>query len=247
MIKKFIAVNIKISNAIETLFSFEKNDSQLLVEFFDKFNQKSKVADVGGGKKPAKISVGKEVVEVAVYDGFDVDLNELKIAEDYYTNIFELDLTQSLPRSLNRKYSHIVCLNTLEHVQDVEKSIKNLASMLSEDGELYLKLPCRHAVFAKLNLILPQAFKKKLLHYVYPEKSGDGFRAYYDKSTPKEYIKLLENNGLKVQNLRLVKWSSYFSFFVPLYLIWRVITLVQDKAMNDYCESFEIEVKKLTN
>ena len=78
------------------------------------------------------------------------------------------------------------------------------------------------------------------MHAVFPSKIGEGFQAYYDKSTPNEMIKVCSENGLEVSEMSYARWSSYFSFFFPLYVLWRIYTLVQRVCLSDYCESFEI-------
>ncbi len=240
LIRSFINLNMRISSLIEKLFRFEKNDKLLLKKFFDLFDEYSVIADIGGGKKPAKKIIKKENITVASYDGYDIDLKELKLAGGQYDAIFEVDLTDSSDPIFKKKYDYIVCLNTLEHVQDSTMAIKNISKMLKKGGSLYFKLPCRHALFAKLNLVLPQNFKKKLLYFVFPHKSGDGFEVYYDKSTPNQYRELLERCGLEIQEINFIKWSSYFSFLFPIYFLWRLLTLIQNKIIVDYCESFEI-------
>ena len=84
------------------------------------------------------------------------------------------------------------------------------------------------------------------MHVVFPSKTGDGFRAYYDKSTPNEMSKVCTENGLEVIDMAYKKSSSYFSFFFPLYALWRLYTLIQSVVISDYCESFEIILKKNT-
>jgi len=240
MIRGFINLNIKLSSLLERLFAFEKNDAVLLNDFFDGFDKTTTVADIGGGKKPAKCLIDRKKCDVEIYDGYDIDMKELCQAKEHYDNIYKTDLTDISDELLVKKYDKIICLNTLEHVDDATKSIDILAHMLNQGGSIYLKLPCKHAVFAKLNLALPQEIKKKILHFIFPHKSGDGFKVIYDKSSPKEYIKMLEDVGFEIEEIRLIKWSSYFSFFFPLYVVWRLITVVQNSVIDDYCESFEI-------
>lgn len=240
MIRAFIKLNIKLSLLYEKLFFFEKKDRVLLKIFFDKFCSKSVIADVGGGKKPAKIIIKKQDIDVASYDGYDIDINELNLAKKYYDDLFTINLTNQLNDRLIKKYDYVICLNTLEHVDNPAQAIKNISMLLKENGCVYLKIPCKHAIFAKLNLVLPQAFKKSLLGLIFPNKASDGFLALYEKCSPNDYTKLLEDLGFQIQEIRLIKWSSYFIFFFPFYVFWRFITLVQNLCIKDYCESFEI-------
>lgn len=242
MIRQFINANVRAAQWIEGVLGFNADDSIILRDLFASLEPGKRVADVGGGKKPAKAIIGATLPADTVYDGFDISLDELEIAKDQYTNIFQLDLTQ--PNTLpDHKYDVIICLNTLEHVTDARASLETLIGMLNDGGTLYLKLPSRQAMFARLNLLLPNALKRKILHAVFPHKSGDGFPAYYDQSTPDKIAAICADLGLSVQEKNLVKFSSYFTFFLPLYLVWRLVTLIQNAVLADYCESFELRLR----
>lgn len=245
ILRNFIEFNVRLSKKIESWFPFRNPESKLAYEFLNTINDATSVADIGGGKKPAKRLLSGRELRSRTYDGYDVDLAELRQAKDCYTNIYYLDLT-----STNAKpaitYDRIICMNTLEHVRNASKAIENLAAMLKEGGIIYLKMPCKHAAFAKLNLLLPNAIKKRLLHLIYPDKIGDGFPVFYDKATPNVMCSLCESNGLRITKVALTKWSSYFSFLAPIYLAWRIYTVLQNIVTADYCESFELIAVKQT-
>ena len=243
LFRKLINININLSRSFEKLFQFNSDDRNLLMGLFNSFSGLESIADVGGGKKPAKAMIGKADVDFKRYDGFDISIDELNAARHLYTNIYKIDLTKKI-NDFNNTYDFVICLNTLEHVLDAEQSIKNLSAMLSEGGKLYIKLPCKHAAFAKLNLIMPNDLKKSIMHKLLPGKVGDGFKVYYDKSTPKDIVKICKDCGLDVININLVKWSSYFSVFFPLYVAWRLYTIIQNLFIDDYCESFEVVAVK---
>lgn len=246
--RAFINLNIFLSNSFENkFFSFNKNDKILLFKFFNKYVKKdSKIADVGGGKKPIKNLFDQtKISNEIVYDGYDISKKELEIARNKYTNFYKINLVKT-NNKFAKKYDLIICLNTLEHLNDVTKGIKNITLMVKDEGRIYLKVPCKHAIFAKLNLILPNKLKNKIMHWIFPDKIGDGFPAFYDKVTPIEIIKIFRKEGFLLEEYSYVKWSSYFTFLFPLYFIWRIITLIQNLIIKDYCESFEmIFYKKL--
>jgi SAM-dependent methyltransferase len=239
MLYKFLKLNIFLSKYFEKIFPFNSNDKILLFRLLSKLKFQQSIADVGGGKKPAKNIVEVKINPKIIYDGYDISIDELIVARHHYDGVFELDLTKK-QFEMPRQYDIVICLNTLEHVNDVSMSIAALSKMLKNEGKLYLKLPSKHAIFAKLNLLLPNEFKKTLMHKIFPHKVGDGFKVYYDKSTPKQIIAICEENGLQLVEMNLVKWSSYFSFLFPLYIIWRCVSICQNIFISDYCESFEV-------
>ena len=203
------------------------------------------VADIGGGAKPFRdvfidIPLSNEKY---TYEGLDICFDQLIKAESSYDAIYQLDLTNdSLPTS--RRYDWVFCLNTLEHVKDAEKSLANACGMIKDGGVLYLKVPCRFALFAQVNRLLPEVFKTRLLHFIFPEKIGDGFPAYYDKCSVSEFEHIITSQGFRIVDRHLITWSSYFTFFFPLYVGWRIINSIRRTYLNELCESFEIRAIK---
>ena len=240
--RKFINKNILLSNSFEKkFFSFNKRDTILLFKFFKKYvKEDSKIADIGGGKKPIKsLYEQTNIPNKIVYDGYDISKKEFEIARNKYTNIYELDLNQT-NNKFAKKYDLILCNNTLEHLNNVSKGIKNLTLMVKNKGRIYIKMPCKYSIYSQLNLILPNKFKNKIMHWIFPSKKGDGFPAFYDKATPIEIINIFRKEGFFLEEYNYVKWSSYFTFLFPLYFVWRIITIVQNLIIKDYCESFEM-------
>ncbi len=207
------------------------------------FEVAHEVADVGGGKKPFVQAYGKGVDERR-YVGIDIDPDELKAAPaGTYTETRVVDLLDP-PQDLDGQFDLVICRNTLEHVTNNEIAVGSLVALLRPGGRCFIKLPCRKAAFAKLNTKLPNEFKRRLMHWVFPGKSGDGFPAYYDRCTPAEMRGLLNAHGMVVRAESRRYWSSYFSFFFPIYFIWRLFTILQYMFDEDYCESFAIVFEK---
>ncbi len=77
-------------------------------------------------------------------------------------------------------------------------------------------------MFARLNVMLPESLKRRLLFTIFPETShAQGFPSYYNRCTPEEIRVLSEQHGLTVIDSKFYFISSYFSFFFPLYVLWR--------------------------
>jgi SAM-dependent methyltransferase len=245
MIREFIDLNIKCSKFFDNLFY--RNNSQLLYEFLNDINKTDKVADIGGGKKPVKL-ITKKDFDCEIYEGLDFDLNELSSAPlGIYNFINTIDLNIKNEKYYN-KYNKIFCLNTIEHISDVENALNELSKMLVIGGKCYIRVPCKYAFFAKLNLIINEDYKRKILFYIFPSKKSDGFPAYYHFCSINDFIRILSVDGVN-QIFKTEKHlsSSYFYFFFPFYLIWRIVSFFQYLIIDDYCESFEMIFTKEKN
>jgi hypothetical protein len=108
-------------------------------------------------------------------------------------------------------------------------------------------LPSRNAVFARINLMLPQQLKRTILHSVFPSTKRDqGFPAYYDRCTPADFRRLAADSGLAVDLCKVYFRSSYFMFFFPLHLAWRIWQLIfRIFAGEQGAETFSLALRKI--
>ena len=201
------------------------------------------IYDVGGGKGPYLSGDKKNVLNATVV-GLDIDKEELQQApEGAYNKIICADISNFQG---NQDADIVLCQAVLEHVKDVENAFAAISSILKNGGLALIFVPSRNAVFARLNIILPQNVKKAILHYVYPNTARDqGFPSYYNKCTPLEFKQLARDNNFSVIEERFYFKSGYFTFFFPAYLVWRLwILLFHFLLKEQAAETFSIVLKK---
>jgi 2-polyprenyl-3-methyl-5-hydroxy-6-metoxy-1,4-benzoquinol methylase len=202
------------------------------------------VYDVGGGKQPmisvdVKTELGMRII------GIDIDDKELHCAPiGAYDGTVCCDITQYRG---NGDADIVICQALLEHVQNTADALRAIDSILKPGGVALLFVPSANAVYAKLNLLLPERLKRAILFRVFPNASrAQGFRAYYDRCTPRELKKVAAAYGLQIEQLRLYYVSNYFAFLSPLYAAWRMWCLAfymidQEQA----AESFSLALRKI--
>ncbi|MER9301469.1 methyltransferase domain-containing protein [Mesorhizobium sp. M0496] len=179
------------------------------------------VYDLGGGARPFVSLSEKRRLRLFVV-GVDLDAQELsKAPRGLYDEEIEADLTSFEGRG---NADIVICQATLEHVRDGEAALRGIASCVRPGGVVAIFSPSRNAVFARLNRVLPEGVKRRLLFAIYPEKGKghDGFPAFYDKCLPSDVETIARRNELELVERRLFWKSSYFYFFVPAFLAWRI-------------------------
>lgn len=198
----------------------------------------AKVYDIGGGKRPFFCEQEKHEHGLRVV-GFDIDAEELlKAPKGAYDDVVLGDITRYHGAG---DADVVICQSLLEHVLSQNAAFKAISTMLKPGGLALVFVPSRNALFARLNLILPDSFKKKLLAKVQPKSSWQkGFPAYYEKCTPVDFRKLAKKNNFSVQEEKHYYKSSYFNAFFPAYLVWRVWTLIyyllsKENAAETFC------------
>ncbi|OGK04740.1 MAG: hypothetical protein A2W80_02130 [Candidatus Riflebacteria bacterium GWC2_50_8] len=196
------------------------------------------VYDVGGGKRPFLTTEQKRALSVTVV-GVDIDQVELDLAPQ---GAYDKKICADIARfSGSQDADLILCQALLEHVENVEAAFVSIATILKPGGLALIFVPSRNAVFARLNMLLPQSVKQSILYGIFPEKrKKQGFPAFYNSCTPAGLKKLAAANGLTIIEERYYFASSYFSFFLPVYVAWRLWVLffhalVREQAAETFC------------
>jgi SAM-dependent methyltransferase len=203
------------------------------------------IYDVGGGSRPyVSVSLKRDLNLKVV--GLDVDARELGAAPPgSYDRSICADLTTY--RGCNDA-DLVICQATLEHVRDTERAFAALATIPKPGGRVAIFVPSRNAVFARLNLLLPEWVKRSLLFRIFPHKElgHEGFKAYYDKCTPRLFACMASRCGFQIELQKSYFISSYFSFFVPAYVLWRLWILGFHAVAGDQAaESFVMVLRLL--
>jgi SAM-dependent methyltransferase len=183
------------------------------------------VYDVGGGSRPCVDVTLKRHQNLRVV-GLGIAAKELDAAP---TGAYDATVCADITRYHGRNDADLViCQSALEHIRDTEKAFAALATIPKPGGVVAIFVPSRNAVFARLNLLLPERVKHFLLFSIFPHKQRmhEGFKAYYDKCTPKHFVRMASRYGFQIELQKLYFMSSYLSFFAPAYVLWRLWILV---------------------
>jgi SAM-dependent methyltransferase len=203
-----------------------------------------RIVDLGSGRFPCIDKTTKERLSLHI-TGIDISAAELAAAPaGSYDETIVADVTAYRGSgNADLVVSHAV----LEHVHGTEKAFQAIASMVKPGGRVALFVPSRNAVFARLNLLLPESMKRALLA-MHPEKKqghGGGWPACYDRCTPRGFSALARQSGLDVIRIEPFFASSYFMVVTPLYILWRAWLLAfRATAGDEAAETFCMELRK---
>ena len=229
MFRAFLNLNISLSRKIDNWFPKKiRQDGNVcfLENYRAEISKQAKVIyDVGGGSQPF-IEHRKYASDQQIVIGLDISEEELKSAlKNAYDHTIVADICKYIGKGDG---DIVVSQSTLEHVPNMEGAIKGIASCVKKGGIVYIFAPCRNALFARLNLCLPETIKRKLLFKLFPKKAAghDGFKAYYDKCTPKNIESIGKRFDLVLIDKKIFWNSSYFKIFIPAYLLWRMWQLL---------------------
>lgn len=201
------------------------------------------VYDIGGGKRPYLNPVDKKRLGAEII-GLDISAEELEEApKGAYDQTICADITGYTG---NDNADLIICQSLLEHVHNVEAAFRAFHSILKPGGLALIFVPSRNALFARLNMLLPQFLKTKLLFAFYPEsKKKMGFTAYYRKCTPLELKALAADYNFSILEEYYYYNSIYFRIFLPFHLLWRIwIMLFYLFSRKQTAETFTLVLKK---
>ncbi|MEM6997945.1 MAG: methyltransferase domain-containing protein [Patescibacteria group bacterium] len=249
MLRKFIELNRAMSLRFDKLLpsSVTLDGLDMLkerVRSSSELHADTVIHDYGGGKHPyAGWYLPKP--KGSRMHGFDIDKSELDLAKPgLYDKIHVSDISVS-QKPVSDKADISFCIATLEHVPDSQVALANVKQNMKTGSKLFLFIPNKNAAFSRLNILLPETFKKKLLSALYPD-SGErlGFKANYDRCTPRqveEMCQQLEFSGLEI----IPSYNSfYFTFFTPLHMVWRLLQVPLKLFFGrNMCETFVVIAK----
>ncbi len=182
------------------------------------------VYDVGGGKNPLIDPERKSARELRVV-GLDIDARELAAApRGAYDQTIAADICTFRGEA---EADLVICQALLEHVSNVESALRGIATILKPGARALIFVPSRNAVYARINLLLPEALKRKVLFVIFPDmRRGHGFPARYDRCTPAALQQIAAADGLIAEQRRVYFESWYFRFCFPLHVLWRTWVLL---------------------
>lgn len=252
VIRKFIDQQMALSNKFDNLFMPKKfliDGNQdyiknILPAMLEKIPLHSTVYDVGCGKNPAISIEDKQRLQAKII-GIDLSKAELlKAPPGTLDSSIEADLCNY---SGQGDGDLLLCQALLEHVPNVEAAFGSMSSILRKGGVALIFVPSRNAVFARLNLLLSQRLKLLLLYGIFPSSRRDqGFPSFYNRCTPHDFRLLAAQYGFVVEEIRTYYKSSYFSFFFPLYMIWRLWIFLFEKVNSEQSsETFYLKLKRI--
>jgi SAM-dependent methyltransferase len=202
-----------------------------------------RIYDVGGGKNPVVSAQLKTELGLTII-GLDIDKAELLGAPP---GIYDGTICTDILTYRGRGDADLViCQALLEHVIDTDRALAAISSVLKPGGRALIFVPCRNAVYARLNLLLPEKLKRSLLFGVFPETRRDhGFPAYYNQCTPASFNEMGLRSGLITVSRRLYFSSNYFRFCLPLHALWRLwLLLFRYLAGSEAAETFAAVFQK---
>ncbi len=247
IIKKLIQFNMTLSHAFDRMIpeKYRIDGNRYFIErFAPSYIQDNLIVyDIGGGKNPYISQETKHKLKLKII-GLDIDQKELNHAPvGAYDASICADITQFRGKS---DADLVICQALLEHVKNVDQAISAIASILKPGGCALIFVPSRNALYARLNLLLPQNFKKKLLYAVYPKtRESQSFPSYYNQCTPCDFRRIAQKYNLSIEKESFHYISSYFSFFFPLYLVWRIwILSFHAVAGEQAAETFSMALRK---
>ena len=249
MLRSLIEINKQASRVFDSLFpeiysvdgntEFRNKTMPSLIE------DKQKIYDLGGGSRPY-VSLALRSEKNLYVVGVDISERELRNApKGSYDETIAVDLAEF---SGAGDGDIAISQAALEHVVDTQKALDGIASTLRLGGTAAIFVPCSNAVFARINVLLPEGIKRALLFAFFPEKADGhhGFPAHYNNCTPDKMIALAGDSGLELIRLKTYWCSPYFTGLFPVHVIWRLWTVVAKNCLGrQMCETFVLILKRI--
>jgi SAM-dependent methyltransferase len=222
LLQRFFALNRRLVRSLEYrmpagfVCNLHLLHDQLVADLLSSA-QGQMVLDIGAGTRTPFVrhvdpALGNRVVAL------DILADDLELNADTALKIVA-DCRRGMPVR-TAAVDMVVTRSFLEHLADTEAFIAECARVIRPEGCFVGVFPCRYAPFALINRILPNRVANMLLRWFQPDRAGDlGFPAFYDRLYYDGIERILAKHGFAMELVALRYYqSTYFDFFVPLYL-----------------------------
>ena len=203
------------------------------------------VIDIGGGKScPFAKHANAEARTTIV--ALDISAEELRSNADVTLKVVG-DLTGRMPMG-NETADLIVSRSVLEHLEDLDSFMRECLRVLKKGGYTIHLWPSKYAPFAVLNQVLPNFISKRLLRFFHPGFAGIcGFPAFYHQCFYSAMKDVLQKNSFRIVGMELdFEQSSYFNFFVPIFLLTALYeALIRRLGIKNMCAFVLVVAQKI--
>ena len=173
---------------------------QFILNNFGKLIKKKHVLDIGCGGGLISESLAKINAQVT---GIDENIYNIKQAKEH-AKINSLKITyknQSLDsffKKNKKKFDLILCLEVLEHVDNVEKTIEKISKLMNRDGTLILSTINRNLK----SLVFAKIFGEYVLNWI-----PIGTHQFEKFLKPKEIAELLKLKKIKIKKIKGMEFN----------------------------------------
>ena len=195
-----------------------------------------RVMEIGGWDQPLLKKNNK-------FKYVGIDSQNLSLKYNFY-NEFHI---QSVEKKLPQNFNLIISRHVLEHIENNNKTFKNIYDSLNNNGYTFHYCPSKYHFYSILLRSINHKLQKILIKYLRPAPiNHTGYKTYFSHCSKKELIKLLESIGfIDIQIKPYYKATDYFAFFVPFYLI---VTLFENIfeffSFSVFASGLKISAKK---
>lgn len=228
-LRRFINWNKKISHRFLEKHPIERESIRdtYIQDVVSSISDNMIIYDIGGGKNCTYVrQIGDKNTQVYAVDISADELEQNALVQGKIVS----DVCKKIPIPYGQ-VDMITSSSVLEHLTDPEEFFKNAYNSLKAGGYFIHLCPCRYALFATINRILPKKLSRKILFSIHPDKKKTcGFPTYYKKLYYSEIEKMLNR-----QNFELLRCTfsyqevGYYTFFFPLFIVLYAWCLIRRK------------------
>jgi SAM-dependent methyltransferase len=222
--KKFEKYLLKLNPSVNPFEDFEK-----IVTIYLHKMKTPVILDIGGG---AKCWFNQYRPQGSKLICMDISQEQLDLNMDADI-IVCADVTKEIPLP-EGSVDLVVSRTVMEHLVSPKNFLKNSFTVLKTGGYAIHFFPCKLALFSIINQMLPKSIGRKILFSLKPDaREGSGFPAFYRQCYYSGIKRLLLNCGFEIKDIRHYHYqSSYFYFFLPLYLLSVFYWILTSRVKN---------------
>ncbi|MBK47633.1 MAG: bifunctional 3-demethylubiquinol 3-O-methyltransferase/2-polyprenyl-6-hydroxyphenol methylase [Pelagibacteraceae bacterium] len=171
-----------------------------IIQNYEKPIKKKNILDIGcGGGLISELLAKKKGLVLGIDENIDNIKQAKKHARENSINVNYKNLSlNSFYKKNNKKFDLILCLEVLEHVDDVEKALNKISNLMKPDATLIISTINRNLK----SLVFAKIFGEYILNWI-----PVGTHVFEKFLKPKEIVEKLKLKGIKTKKIKGMKFN----------------------------------------
>jgi len=213
----------RLSTQYPRIFRDEDYSNQLLERinyFINNKNEHLHILEIGGISRPL-LKPSKD------YNYLGLDIEYTEKCEELYDEF----IIGSVEDPIEQKFDLIISKTLLEHVENNNKSYKQILKALNPEGETIHYFPSKNHPYSLLTRMVSHKWQRKLISLLRPQTvATTGYKTYYHLCSYAELHNYLHSlNFKKVEIKPFWGASDYFAFFFPFFILISIFNRICEK------------------
>ena len=182
-----------VGQDVKGITDLRKRNFKKLIKTIETFQRKPDLLEIGSGDGYFIEECIKKKIEITGSEASEKSLNYLKLK--FKVNLLKLSMPLKNNILLEKKYNVIIFNDVFEHLKNIHVVVKQLKTMITDDGIILINLPSSQGIIFKLSEFLYKFGLNKFYDRLWQKGMSSPHLSYFNK---KNLIELFKGHNFHI-------------------------------------------------